>query len=114
MRVLALAFVLVIAACGVPSSPTAQAEDVHSVAAEGALLAHDAAEGDTTAAFTRTHADALRKRLDALRPKIARAELARVEERVAAALQRLADDPAGADVERDLADAAEAAEELSR
>ena len=97
-----------------PSSPTAQAEEIHSIAAEGAILAHNAAEGDTTAAFTRTHAEALRKRLDALRPKLAEPELARVEQRTAAALRRLADDPFGVDVELDLHEAADAADELAK
>jgi hypothetical protein len=49
---------LLVSGCG--STATKQAEDVHSVAAEGALLAHDAAEGSTTSTFTRVHGRALR------------------------------------------------------
>ena len=101
-------------ACGVPSSPAAQADEVHSVAAEGAILAHDAAEGDTRSAFARTHAAALRERLEKLRPEIRDDELARIEQRTTAALTSLEDDPFGADVEGELEAAAQDAEELAR
>ena len=109
-----LLLVLAVAACGVPSSPKDQAEEVHSIAAEGAILAHDAAEGDTTATFTGVHAAALRKRLDTLRPKIVDPSLARIDRRAAEALRRLEADPFGADVEDDLDESAQAAEELAK
>jgi hypothetical protein len=38
-----------------------QAEAIESLAAEGALLAGDASEGDTTSVFVRVHAEALGK-----------------------------------------------------
>jgi hypothetical protein len=48
-----VALVVVAAGCGGSSSPAKQAEELQSLAAEGALLAHDAAEGDTTGPLTR-------------------------------------------------------------
>jgi hypothetical protein len=116
-RVVALAgaaAALAAAGCGVPSEPKKQAEEVESVAAEGALLAHDAAAGRTTATFTRVHAEALRERLKALRPKIVERELARIERNVDSALRQLADSPAEADVEAPLEEAANAAGALAK
>ena len=46
--------VALLAGCG-SSTPAKQAEDLESLAAEGALLAHDVAEGETTGPFTRVH-----------------------------------------------------------
>ena len=64
-RALLLAAALVlISGCGVPQQLSKQAEEVHSVAAEGALLAHEASEGSLDT-FTREHAKALRKLLGA-------------------------------------------------
>jgi hypothetical protein len=105
---------LAAAGCGVPSEPKKQAEEVESVAAEGALLAHDAAEGRTTGTFARVHAQALRERLKALRPKIVERELARIERNVDSALRQLAENPDEADVEARLDEAAKAAGELTR
>ena len=53
-----------------PSEPSKQADEIASIAAEGALLAHDAAEGDTTETFTRLHAEALLEKLAQLQAKV--------------------------------------------
>ena len=60
---LLLAFVVVVAlaGCGTPQELAKQADEVHAVAAEGALLAHEAVAGDTLDTFAREHAHALRK-----------------------------------------------------
>jgi hypothetical protein len=108
---------VVVVGCGVPSEPTKQAEDVGSIAAEGAILAHDAAEGSTTSVFTRVHAEALQKKLRPLESKIATPQLGRLVADVDAALAELADDPrdrtSAARVERRLERAANEAEELA-
>jgi hypothetical protein len=71
VRILALGCSLILlAGCGVPSEPSKQADEIESIAAEGALLAHDASEGGTTGPFVRVHADALRELLRALQPKV--------------------------------------------
>ena len=115
-RPLALGVVAVLAGCGVPQEVPKQAEEVHSVAAEGALLAHEASEGSLDA-FTAEHAKALRKLLGQLRPAIEDDRLARTADAVDASLAGLAEDPGdrtkAADLERRLDDAAEAAEELA-
>jgi hypothetical protein len=78
-RFVLAAIALVLAAgCVLPSDPKKQAEEIASISAEGALLAHDAAEGDTTNAFTRVHAHALRKHLAKLEPKVEADEVARL------------------------------------
>lgn len=87
---------LILSGCLVPSEPAKQAEEIASIAAEGSLLAHDAAEGDTTQAFTRVHAEALRESLARLEPKVEAAALARLLERADAALAELAEPPAAA------------------
>jgi hypothetical protein len=102
------------AACGVPSEPKKQADEVASVAAEGALLAHDGAAGDSASAFVRTHADALRKRLAALRPKIAEPALVPVADETAAALELLAEDPSAVGVAARLERASARADDLTR
>ena len=106
--------VLVLAGCGVPQELSKQAEEVHSVAAEGALLAHEASEGSLDP-FTREHARALRKLLGQLRPAIEDARLAETADAVDAALTSLADHPGdranASRLERRLDDAAKAAEE---
>jgi hypothetical protein len=48
---------LLVSGCG--STASKQAEDVGSLASEGALLAHDAAGGSTTNTFARVHGRAL-------------------------------------------------------
>jgi hypothetical protein len=91
--VLGLFAVLVVAGCIVPGDPAKQAEEIHSIAAEGALLAHDASEGDTTSPFTRVHAEALRKNLAKLEPKVSHAALHSLLEQTDAALSELTDAP---------------------
>ena len=113
----ALLAVLLIAGCGVPQQLSKQAEEVHSIAAEGALVAHDAGEGSTTATFTRVHSEALRKLLGKLEPAIDNLRLSRTAEDVDRSLQQLADDPddrtRARRLERDLERAAKAAGELA-
>ena len=89
-------------------------EEVASVAAEGALLAHDAAADDSTSAFVRTHADALHERLTALRPKIVEPALVPVADEAAAALELLADDPSAGGVAARLERASVRADDLAR
>ena len=109
--------VILIAGCGVPHELAKQAEEVHSVAAEGALVAHDAGEGSTTTTFTREHSEALRKLLEQLEPAIENPRLRRIAQEVDRSLARLADDPddrTGARrLEQDLDEAAKAADELA-
>jgi hypothetical protein len=109
---------VVAAGCAAPSEPAKQAEEVGSVAAEGALLAHGAAEGDTFRSFTRVHAKALDERLAQLEPKTDDGQVAALLARVAGALERLADDPGdrerAAMLERELEAAANDAEQLAR
>ena len=90
-RAVAVAVVF-LTGCGAPEDPAKQADDVHSVAAEGALLALEASE-DSLDAFTTEHAKALRKLLGQVRPAIEDAELARRADGVDAALAALADHP---------------------
>jgi hypothetical protein len=115
-RAFLLAAALLIGGCGVPQQLSKQAEEVHSVAAEGTLLAHEANEGSLEM-FTREHAEALRKRLGELRPAIEDDRLAETADAVDAALANLAAHPgdraaAGRLVPR-LEHAAAAAEELA-
>ena len=93
MRRVAVLLVLVVAGCGSSGSVEKQAEEVGSIAAEGALLAHDASEGGTTGTFTRVHARELAKKADQLAAKIRESELRRVAQAVGVDLERLADDP---------------------
>lgn len=113
-----LAFVvLALAGCGAPQELSKQAEEVHSVAAEGALLAHEAAEGDTRDAFVEQHAAALRKLLGELRPAVDDARLATLADDVDRTLSELARTPGdrerAAGAERKLEAAAEAADEVA-
>jgi uncharacterized membrane protein YccC len=84
---------LLLSGCLVPTEPSKQAEDIASVAAEGALLAHDAAEGDTTATFTRVHSGELRSRLAQLEPEIEVRRLSRLLATTDEALGLLEDNP---------------------
>jgi hypothetical protein len=115
---LLVAAALALAACGVPSSPIEQAEEIASVASEGKLLARDAAQGRTFDTFTRVHAEALEERLRALESKISDPRLGRLLARVAAALDGLVSAPGdrerAAREEQALASAAEVAEGLAR
>jgi hypothetical protein len=117
MRRVLLLTTVVLAGCIVPSEPAKQAEEIASIAAEGALLAHDAAEGDTTETFTHEHAEALRGNLAKLAPKVKAAELARLLRTTDAHLERLAAAPGdrerAARLERRLDETAKRAEELA-
>jgi hypothetical protein len=117
VRLAPLLLVLVLAACGVPQELPKQAEEVESVAAEGSLLAHDAAEGSTTGTFTREHAKALRKLLGQVRPAIEDRRLGRLADRADTALERLAEDPnderGAGGIEKELGSVAEAAGKLA-
>ena len=112
----AVAVALVLTACQ-PTEVSKQAEEVASVAAEGALLAHGAAEGTTTDTVARELAKALRTLLGQVRGVIEDERLAGIAADVDAALGHLADDPGdeerAARVEADLDRANEAAEELA-
>jgi hypothetical protein len=117
MRVALALVVLLVAACGVPREPAEQAEHVQSVAAEGALLAHGAAEGSATDPFVEVHARALHELLEQARPAIELHSLGVVAADVSAALEALAaapgDEALARRLERDLEGAAEAAAEIA-
>ena len=104
-------------ACGIPSDPKKQAEDVSSIAAEGAVLAHEVAEGDTTTPFTKVHSRALAQQLDPLRDAITERRLARIAADVSSLLDTLEGDPGdrveAARVERALEDDADAASRIA-
>ena len=71
MRLAALvSCALLLSGCLVPSEPAKQAEEISSISAEGALLAQEVVEGDVTDTFARVHAEALRKKLSELEPKV--------------------------------------------
>jgi hypothetical protein len=105
---------LALAGCG-GATPADRAESAASIAAEGALLAHEVAEGSTTGAFTRSHARALKRKVE---PLAEEPRLGAIARRIAAELDRLAADPgdeeAAAAVERALERAGERAERLAR
>jgi hypothetical protein len=98
--------------------PAQQAHAIGSVAAEGALLAHDAAEGSSTATFVREHAEALDRKLAGVRRGVDDRRLATIAARVSANLDRLvaapADEHVAGAVEHDLELAAGEAQELAR
>jgi hypothetical protein len=119
MRIaLASILVLLLAGCGTPQELAKQADEVHSVAAEGALLAHEAAAGDTLDTFAREHAHALRKLLGKVRPAIEEPRLAAVSDDVDRTLAEFARTPGdrsrAAGAERKLERAAKAADELAK
>ena len=105
-----------LAGCGVPHELPKQADEVHSVAAEAALLAHEASEGSLDT-FTREHAQALEKLLSRLRPAIEDDRLAQIADDVDRTLSELADDPGdeagAAGAERKLQQLADDADELA-
>jgi hypothetical protein len=117
-RVVALAGIVLATGCGQPATLEKQAEAVGSIAAEGALLAHDAGEGSTLGPFTEVHAQALRKKLAELDAVIDDRELARVSADVDSALQRLeeapGDRPSARTAERELDEATEAADQIGK
>lgn len=112
--VLALA-ALVLAGCG-SRSETKQADDLGSVAAEGALVAHDASEGSTTDNFTRVHGRALRDLARKVQDAPASPPVGRLAGRIAGDLDELADHPGderrAARIQRDLERAAKQAGDL--
>ena len=113
----ALVLVVVLTGCGTATELPQQADEVASIAAEGSLLAQDAAEGSTTGVFTREHAEALRKLLGKTRPAIEDERLGRLAGRTDALLARLASEPgderAAGRVEHELSSLAEAAGSLA-
>jgi hypothetical protein len=71
LGLLALALAIVVAGCGgggtlSESALEKNAEAIESLAAEGSLLAEEAAEGSTTTAFARVHAEYLAEAADKL------------------------------------------------
>src|SRR3954469_9079707 len=88
-RVLAVCCAFLLAGCG-SQSARKQEETIHSVAAEGALLAGDAVAGRSTRIFTREHSGYLRKTVATLQPSSDR-RIARLAGRVARDLDRLGD-----------------------
>jgi hypothetical protein len=114
-KLIAVAAVVLLAGCGVPHELPEQAGEVHSIAAEGALLAHEASEGSHDP-FTTEHAKALRKLLDPLRGAIDDTQLGRIAadvDRSLAELEARPGDRAGAaGVKRKLERSARAAEAL--
>jgi hypothetical protein len=111
-RALLLAALVLVAGCGQSTQPKKQAEDLGSVAAEGALLAHDAADGSSTGPFTRVHSDVLQKDVEKLEPKLKERPLVRLAAEISSALDQLPDDPDAAGKRLD--DAADRAEELAK
>jgi C4-dicarboxylate-specific signal transduction histidine kinase len=115
---LASILVLLLAGCGAPHELAKQADEVHSVAAEGALLAHEAAEGNTRATFAEEHAKALRKRLAKLRSAIEEPRLVTLAADVDRTLAQLARTPGdrarAAGAQRKLEHDAKAADELAQ
>ena len=101
-----------------PQELSKQAEEVESVAAEGALLAHDAGEGSTTETFTREHSKALRKLLRQVEPAIENQGLSTIAQTRRPVARpgsaAIPGDEAGARrLERELEEAADAAGELA-
>ncbi len=106
---------LLLSACLVPSEPAKQAEEISSIAAEGALLAHDVAEGGVTDTFTRVHVEALRKKLSELEPEVQADAVSEVLRDTDAALALLQDDPAAPGLlERRLERSSKRADELAK
>jgi hypothetical protein len=101
--------------CLVPSEPAKQADEISSIAAEGALLAQEVAEGDVTDTFARVHAEALRKKLSELEPKVQVDAVSKVLRDADASLALLQDDPAAPGLlEQRLERISKRAEELAK
>jgi hypothetical protein len=125
--------VLLFAGCGgggtlSESELKKEIEAIGSTAAEGALLAHDAAEGRTTHAFTTVHSEFLDEATRKTGAKLSESSVSsgleqrktraeRLARRIADALSRLHDDPGNEQVARrafaELERAAAVAEELA-
>jgi outer membrane murein-binding lipoprotein Lpp len=105
--------VLVLAGCG--SNASKQAEDLQSLAAEGALLAHDAGEGDEWKPYRRAHVAELASEASTLEEQAKTRKLSALARNVAADLGRLehADSDEARRLERRLDDAAKRAERLA-
>ena len=86
---LALTVLALVGCGGQPDTVEEEAEAVGSIAAEGSLLAHDAAEGSTLRTFTAEHAHALRRKLVELDPALHDPRLERISVDVDRALGRL-------------------------
>jgi hypothetical protein len=115
VRPLALLVAVLLAGCG--STNTAQqADDLHSLAAEGALLAHDRAEADDWPPFTRAHSQELADAADSLAETASTAELEVQAQRVAELLRAVgrAPPPAARVLERRLESAARRAQESAK
>ena len=106
---------LLLSGCLVPSEPAKQAEEISSISAEGALLAHEVGERDVTGTFARVHAEALRTKLSQLEPKVQVDTLARLLRDADAEFAALEDESGGAgEVERGLERIAKQAHELAK
>src|SRR3954454_3882521 len=112
--VLAIATVLV-AGCGAQSE-TKQADDLGSVAAEGAVGAQDAGGRSSTPNFTRGHGRALRDLAQKVQAAPAAPPLERLAARITTDLDTLADNPGderrAGRIQRDLERAAKQANAL--
>ena len=109
---LAAAVVLALAGCG--GSPQKNIESVHSLAAEGALLARQSEHGEATGVFVRVHAGYLKHEANKLARALAGQRELRasgVASAVARDLERLRD---GAAVSADLERLARRAERLAK
>jgi hypothetical protein len=111
-RALLFCALVLVTGCGQSTDPREQAEDLGSIAAEGALLAHDAADGSSTGPFTRVHSTVLRKDVEKLEPQLEGRALTQLAEEIGSALDELPDAPEAAGERLD--DAADRAEELAR
>ena len=106
---------LLLSGCLVPSEPAKQAEEISSISAEGALLAHGVAEDGVTDIFMQVHAEALRKQLSQLEPKVQVDAVSNVLRDADAALALLQDGPAAPGLlEQRLERISKRAEELAK
>jgi hypothetical protein len=106
---------LFLSGCLVPSEPAKQAEEISSISAEGALLAHGVAEDGVTDTFTRVHTEALRKKLSELEPEVQVDAVSTVLRQADTALALLQDDAAAPGVlERRLERISKRADELAK
>jgi hypothetical protein len=93
MRIVAVFGVVCLLVGCAPDNPAKQAEAIGSIAAEGALLAHGAAEGSSTKIFVREHAQALDRKLEETRSVVDDRRLASLAASVSKDLVRLAEEP---------------------
>src|SRR6266516_4726618 len=103
-RVLAVAplAALFLVGCGQPSEPAKEAAAIQSLAAEGALLASDAAEGRSTTPFVRVQSLALAGQASSLASVVEGRTLGVLSRRVQADLERLSDSAGDAKTARRL------------